>query len=281
MNNKKYLSLAVVLGGLLSLALISPALAQTVNPANPGGQARNGQTRTFNGQRLSVKPAVIGTVTAVSGSTITINSRPGLAMMGRRASTTPPVTPQMPPAAVYTINASNATVMKDGATSTISSILVGDNILVQGTVSGTNVTATLIRDAKILNRGNGQEDQGKKATTSPIVGNGEPVIAGTVSVINGNNLSITNKSNITYAIDVTNARFTQGQKVITLTDIKVGDAVVIQGTVNGTSVIATSVIDQKKINQNNQTGTSTQAKPKANPGFFGRIGGFFSHMFGF
>jgi hypothetical protein len=46
--------------------------------------------------------------------------------------------------AVYTVNASAATFSKDGATATIGDIKVGDKIFVEGTVSGTNVTATSV-----------------------------------------------------------------------------------------------------------------------------------------
>ncbi len=48
--------------------------------------------------------------------------------------------------AAYTVDASSATVTKDGAASTLSSIAVGDKIFVQGTVNGTNVAATSIAD---------------------------------------------------------------------------------------------------------------------------------------
>jgi hypothetical protein len=48
--------------------------------------------------------------------------------------------------AVYTVNATGATVTKDGAASTLASVGVGDKIFVKGTVNGTSVTATDIMD---------------------------------------------------------------------------------------------------------------------------------------
>jgi hypothetical protein len=46
--------------------------------------------------------------------------------------------------ASYTVNASGATVTKDGVASNLSSITVGEKIFVRGTTSGTTVTATSI-----------------------------------------------------------------------------------------------------------------------------------------
>ena len=40
----------------------------------------------------------------------------------------------------------NATVVKDNATSSISAIASGDNVIVQGTVNGTAVTASSVID---------------------------------------------------------------------------------------------------------------------------------------
>ena len=75
-----------------------------------------------------------------------------------------------------------------------------------------------------------------------------------------------------YTVDATNAKIAQGPNTIAIGAVAVGDMVVVQGTINGTSVVATSVIDQK-------IATTTTTQP--NKGFFGSIGSFFSHLFGF
>ncbi len=67
-----------------------------------------------------------GTITAINGTTITMQEE---ADEG---------------GAVYTVDASGAAFSKDGATATISSLAVGDKVFVDGTVSGTNVTATSV-----------------------------------------------------------------------------------------------------------------------------------------
>jgi hypothetical protein len=194
---------------------------------------------------VQINRGVMGTVTAVSGTTITVSAKTG-------TTTT-----------VYTVTAANATVKKNDAASTVSAIAVGDQVRVQGTVSGTTVTATNIVDGKM--------------TPPPIVlpqGNGQPIIGGTVTAISGNTITIANKSNVSYTIDATSATFIKSGVAATLSSVAVGDTVVAQGTINGTSVTAVSITDQGKV----QASTATAGDSK---GFFGAIGGFFAHLFGF
>ena len=170
---------------------------------------------------------------------------------------------------------------KNNATSTLSSIAIGDTVVVQGTVSGTNVTATTIRDGVMMRTpgaGMGMGRGNYASSTSPITGNGEPVVAGKVTSINGTTLAITNASNVSYTVDASNAKIVKGGTTgtATISNIAVGDQVVVQGTVSGSSVTATSVIDQ--------VGGGANAPPNGAPGakgFFGSIGSFFSHLFGF
>jgi hypothetical protein len=71
-----------------------------------------------------VRPVLAGRVFAINGNIITVVGRQD----ERPNPTSTPVT--------YTVNATNTTVVvkKDKGTSTLSSILVGDMIMVQGTV---------------------------------------------------------------------------------------------------------------------------------------------------
>lgn len=78
---------------------------------------------------VKLSPAATGTVSAISGNTITLTS----------GSTT------------YTVDASNAALMvtKPAGTSLANSgIMVGDSITVSGTTTGTNIVATRISDGK-------------------------------------------------------------------------------------------------------------------------------------
>jgi hypothetical protein len=172
-------------------------------------------------------------------------------------------------------------------------------VMVQGTVSGTNVTATVIRDGMMGMMGrpgmsttspqgrfgyNGK-NFGRPTSTpsaSPIQGNGEPVVAGSITVINGSTLTVTNASNVTYTIDASNATIVKSGITSTIANIAVGDNIIAQGTVNGTSVTATSIIDQGNGNRGNApTGTPPIAPHGGLPNFFGAIGNFFKHIFGF
>ena len=116
-------------------------------------------------------------------------------------------------------------------------------------------------------------------TASLVAGNGQPIVGGAITAISGNTLTVTNKSNVTYAVDATSANFLQGSATIAISGVKVGDTVVVQGTVNGTSVTASTVIDQGQQAAAGATGTTP--KRGGIGGFFGGIGSFFSHLFGF
>jgi hypothetical protein len=148
--------------------------------------------------------------------------------------------------------------------------------MAQGTLTGTNLVATNIRDG-VMMRGNGSKNGTGVGTNqpSPITGNGQPVVAGAVTSVNGGSIVITNKSNVSYTVDATNAKIVQGQNTISISNIAVGDMLVVQGTVNGNTVTASSVIDQKVVSSTT-TGTTTPSK-----GFFGSIGSFFARIFGF
>jgi hypothetical protein len=290
MNTKNIISITTGLAIAASMALAIPAFAETNAPgsqSNGGPQSNGGwsgqgysqlspghtagQDGLNRGQGM-MKPGVSGTVTAVNGNIITINGRQSF------GSTTPTVS--------YTVNATNATVRKGNATSTVSSIAIGDVIAVQGTVTGTNVAATTIFDGVTGRMGlngslgnNGQNDQGR-ATSTPIIGNGQPIVAGTVSVVSGNTLTVTTASNVTYTvtIDASSTKILQGQNTIALSSIVVGNKVLVQGTVNGTSVTASTVIDQSGVPVAGEKPAQNKGQPK---GFFAGIGQFFMHMFGF
>ncbi len=211
-------------------------------------------------------PGVFGTVSAINGNSLTVTSKG----FGPEATAT-----------TYTVDATNATVTKNNAASTLSAIAVNDMVAVSGTVSGSNVTATAIHDGLMMRGGHPGIFKGKwTASSTPrapaITGNGQPVIGGAVTTVSGNSLTVTNKSSVTYTVDATSAKVSKaGVTGATVSSIAVGDNVVVQGAVNGTSVTASSVIDQGAA----PSGSTTN--PPAHRGFMGAIGGFFSHLFGF
>jgi len=255
-----------VAGFAVSLAVVLPAFAAM--PMGPW----NGQGGHL-GMRGSMPSGVFGTVSSISGDTLIVTQR------ARPDATSTPMT-------VYTVDAMNARVMKNGTTSAVSDISVGDLVMVQGTVSGTNVTATTIRDGMrgmMGSNGSVGNGFGRRPTStppaSPIQGNGEPVIAGSITAIVGDTLTVTNTSNVVYTVDATNANIVKSGTTSTVADMATGDNVVVQGAVNGMSVTASSIIDQENGSRGSATPGTPSAVPHAN--FLGAIGSFFKHLFGF
>ena len=205
-----------------------------------------------NGRMMGRGHGVLGTVATVSGNTITVTSK---VWRKNGAATT------------YTVDATNATVTKNDTSSSVSNILVGDTVSVLGTINGTNITAKSIRDGVGI---------GQRKMAMPVIqGNGLPVVGGSVTAINGSVLTVTNKSNVTYTVDATNATIVKAAATSTIGNVNVGDAVIVQGTVNGTSITASSVIDQAPGVAHAKKGRGFLSD------FFDGIGGFFHHLFGF
>lgn len=265
-KNKKYTYAVMALATLTTIGAATPAFAETTVNAGVSASAhvgfmggRGGRGGMMN--HGNMKPMVFGTVSSISGNTIIVSGKQGF---GSNATNV-----------TYSIDATNAKVTKDNTAGTIASIAVGDMVMVQGTVTGTNVVATEIHDGVMKGRGD-NENKDNNQNPKPIstmTGNGQPVVAGTVSSVSGSTIVITNKSNVTYTIDATNAKITKGQAAAaTVTSVAVGDQVVVQGVVNGNSIVASSVIDENKPSGS----TGQQHK-----GFFGSIGSFFGRIFGF
>lgn len=272
MSKNKYLLLIAAGGFAASLIVALPAFAQTIGA--PGGWGGHGGGMMHGG--MGMQPGVFGTVSAINGTTLTVTSK---ARMRPNTTSTAATT-------VYTVNASNAQVFKNAASSSLSSIATGDMVMVQGTVSGSNVTATTIRDGLVPGMGVPGMGMGRYGgmghngtTTLPIQGNGEPIVGGSVSAISGTTLTVTNASNVTYTIDASNAKIVENGTSTAFSNIAVGDNVIVQGTVNGNSVTASSVIDQGNSTHASSS-TSSSGGPRGG-GFFGAIGSFFKHLFGF
>ena len=270
--NKKYLSYISVAGVLAISAIAVPAFAQTdanqQSTTSVGApSARHGEMG--RGMMGHGRHGVFGTVSAINGNSITLTSK--MPMPPTSTSTTPTAT-----TTTYTIDATNATVTKDTTASSVSAIAVGDTLMVEGTVTGTTVTATKIHDG-MPKQGQGKGEQGIQ---NPIIsGNGQPVVAGAVTSISGNTIMITNKSNVTYTVDATNAKIAKGNTLGALATIAVGDTVIAQGTVNGNTVTAVSVVDQGQMTA---TSTTNNQQGQEHPqGFLHSVGSFFSRMFGF
>jgi len=185
---------------------------QIVNASSVHSRSHSSKVRSLN---ASSTPVVFGIVEAVNDSYVTISS------VLRGATTT------------YTIDASAAKIIKSGsATTTISDIVVGDKILVKGNISGTNVSAETITDNKSKNTKNTNWSKAPKGFHAEFNG-----IIGKVSYINGTTISVSvykKNATTTYTVDASN---------VTISNIQVGDTIIVRGSVTGTSVIAKSIVE--------------------------------------
>jgi hypothetical protein len=170
-----------------------------------------------------------GTVASVSGSLITIT--------GKNSAT-------------LTVDASSAALTKgflntSSSTIGVSDIAAGDRLTIVGTISGSTITASAIRDL-------GQAANGKKGHFGKT-----PFISGAVSAINGTTITVAGANGTTYTVDAGTAKLSGGlfSSGLALADIQVGDKVMISGTINGTSVTAKTINDASLVGRNVFTGT--------------------------
>lgn len=266
----------------VTAAIGSGAVVSTAVPAKTGQMWANPRFGGGPGP-VMLDSGVFGKVTSVNGTTLTVVSMNRM-HVGPPNTAVPTVTSTAASTTVYTVNASDATVTKNGASSTISNVLTGDTVFVKGTINGTNVTASAIIDGVTVGRmpmGRGNWKTSSTVSTAlPIKGNGEPVIAGNISAISGTTLTVTNSSNVTYTVDASSAAIVKNGASSSISSVSTGDQVVVQGTVEGTSITASSVIDQGTGKAPSGTG-SVGASAGVHLNIFGQIGSFFKRLFGF
>jgi|GEM_PF-3838013 len=210
--NKNWLKIAGVLALVagISFAAVSATQAKSVNAKL---SASGSLIARFLGS-----PAVSGTVQSINGNSLTVKTSNG---------------------SLSTVDASNAmliTVKPVGTALVNTGIMVGDNVNVFGTVSGTNVTATRIIDGNLPTG----------LFNKPAV-NGSMKINGTVSAVNGNSLSLNGSNGTTFTVDLSNAQIfsvsNNSKTTIQASGIKTGDTLTVLGTVSGSNVTAKTVID--------------------------------------
>jgi hypothetical protein len=174
----------------------------------------NGQDRRNDDYRNDVEHrATVGTIIAINGSTLTVKSMQGT---------------------VYTVNTTNAQISRNGGTIAATNLAVNDMVIIKGSINGNTVTATSVIS------GNWKD----KFPSGDDWKNLKPGIMGTVTAVSGSTLSVRAVNGTTYSVETANAKFQKEKNTaITISNIAVGDSVIIQGTVNGTTVTATNVFD--------------------------------------
>ncbi len=273
MQNKiKYQSL------LLLSFIIIPSLFANIAFASEGKEQ--------NERGRDNRPVVFGTVSSINGTLLVVTTKNGPREDGIIKT--------------YNVDASNSIVYKNNATSSISSVVVGDNLFIQGTVSGTNVVAKIIRDgvpgrngnlmdksrnaSSTMQRGERDEKGERKemGRNNPMFkGDGQPVVEGSVTSINGSILSVLNRNNLVYSVDASNAKVFKGNATSSLSNVVIGDRIIVQGSVNGQSISATLIFDRGIVATNTQDKINNENKPTEKKGIFKTMGGFFSKMFGY
>jgi hypothetical protein len=201
------IALAAVILSASAFGFNGIALAE--NQASSSWKSSQGHIKNY----LQHAPGVIGTISSINGNII--------AMTGKNNTT-------------YTIDASTAKIFKNRNTViTAADMKVGDVIMAQGTVSGTSVAATTIFDGKPIV---GKKNQGNF-----------PGVMGVVSSMNGTTFMVTAKDGVVYTIDAANAKIHKGSPAIaaTLSDILNGDTIMVRGSVSGTTVTASTILDGK------------------------------------
>ena len=276
-SKNKFIISSLAIGSLLASTLYVPlasaesgSVSQNQNwSKGMGMRGEDGrEQKENNGRGMPMRqPGVFGTVTAINGNTISVLGR------AFQNGTSTNIT--------YTVDATNAKIIKNNATSSISSVLVNDTVRVQGTVSGTSVVATVVHDGAIMNGRMGDVDR-KNNGMDAIAGDGNSIVGGKVTALSGNSITIKNASNVTYTVDATNAKIVKQGATSTVSNILVGDNLMVQGPVNGSSITATLVRDQG-VDQNNNLTENKDGKEnkKVGTGFWGGFRGFFRNIFGF
>ncbi len=207
-------------------ALAASALTGVVGIAHADSTTASTQNATQGIRQRGTPPAAVGKVTSIVGDSITLTDK--------KNNTT------------YVIDATNATITKHPAPTTqgttpsattisVSQVAVGDMIAVQGTVSGTTITATKIEDGigAMGGRMGGPGNHG---------GMGGQGVRGMVTAVNGSTVTVTGIDGKSYTVDASNTSVGKFE-TIPVSSIQVGDSIGIQGAINGTSVTAKSIMD--------------------------------------
>ena len=150
---------------------------------------------------------VSGTVTAVTGNTITL-TKPAPAASTDASAT---ATTQVATATTWTVDATNAKfVRRFGASMVITDIQNGDTLSVSGSIIATNITAKVVRDISL------QQHNG--------------TFVGTISAINGTSFTLNSKARGDQTINTTaSTKITIGGKSAALADLKTGVTATVSG----------------------------------------------------
>ena len=87
-----------------------------------------------------------------------------------------------------------------------------------------------------------REDRDERRSATSTL-NSSVVIVGTISAINGSQLTVTGNNGTTYTVDAANAALNGSLGAVVLGDLRVGDTIVVRGKLNGTALTANTIRD--------------------------------------
>lgn len=184
-------------GSLLVLTTLVPAIGLAKTPSfSLHGQVKAAVRQEAKKPSTDVQVSLIGKVTALSGTNITV--------LGNNGSS-------------YVIDASSAKfVRRYGGTMTVSDIQLNDQIFVQGTLVGTAIKAKAIEDFSLQTR------------------NG--AFSGTVQSVSGSSFVLKSQNRGTQTVLTSaNTKFLKNGAAATLADVVVGATVHVDGIWNNTN----------------------------------------------
>ncbi len=129
------------------------------------------------------------------------------------------------------IGTDNLTYTIDASAVSLANINSGDHVRVEGVVNGTVVNASIILEGNFT-KGRSKLGQG---------------VAGTITALNGPTLTLADKNNTIYTVDATNAKILKdyASTSIAVSEIKIGDHVLVRGSLAGTSIVAKKIFDRR------------------------------------
>lgn len=207
---KKLSSVSGIIAALTMLFALSPALVSAQTTTEPSATIHDGK----------IIRAAVGTVASINSTTITVN--------GTNNTT-------------YTVDASKTKFRRKANTAMlITDIQTGDTIKVTGTVSGTNITASIVQDASM--------------------GTLRDHTTGTIAAVNGASFTLTTKANATLTVNTTSATVIEkfignSKQAATLSDLAVGENMLITGAVDSANNTLNASIVRIMIKRTTKTGT--------------------------
>lgn len=138
-------------------------------------------------------------------------------------------------------------------------------------------------------RGGRGAPQGQMMGNGPVAGN--PFVRGEITNIDGDSITITSspmpidkdndktKEDAIYTVDISSAKFYSDGETSDSSMLSVGDTIMIEGEVDGTSIKATTV-HEGNMGNGNRANIDNQNQTKNNRSVWSRIGNFFGSIFG-